>query len=168
MQRDQILQRLRERIVGFAASYLDGDQSEDIAQEVMLLLHTKYREVDGLDELVPLSLKITRFKIASLRRKSHRRGEDAQVEIDGVALQDAGPDPEDVLARKETLERLKTALAKLEGRCRELLRLKLEGRSFSEIQKILGAKSINTVYTWDFRCRGQLLEKLGGAWEAKR
>jgi RNA polymerase sigma-70 factor (ECF subfamily) len=26
--------------------------------------------------------------------------------------------------------------------------------------------SINTVYTWDFRCRKNLLELMGGNWEA--
>jgi RNA polymerase sigma-70 factor, ECF subfamily len=72
------------------------------------------------------------------------------------------------LEKKEMLERLTVALAKLEGRCRELFRLKLQGRGFAEIQEILGVKSINTVYTWDFRCRKQLLERLGGSWEAER
>ena len=62
------------------------------------------------------------------------------------------------------LERLTKALSQVGGRCRELIRLKLEGKSFGEIQKILGAASINTIYTWDFRCRKQLLERLGGSW----
>ena len=48
-----------------------------------------------------------------------------------------------------------------------MFRLKLEGKSFAEIQAILGAGSINTVYAWDFRCRKQLLEFMGGSWEAK-
>jgi RNA polymerase sigma-70 factor (ECF subfamily) len=30
----------------------------------------------------------------------------------------------------------------------------------------MGAATINTVYTWDFRCRQELLERLGGSWEA--
>jgi len=51
-------------------------------------------------------------------------------------------------------------------RCRELYRLKLEGYSFTEIQARLKVAAINTLYTWDFRCRKQLLERLGGSWEA--
>jgi RNA polymerase sigma-70 factor (ECF subfamily) len=43
--------------------------------------------------------------------------------------------------------------------------LKLEGKDFGEIKAILGAASINTVYAWDFRCRKQLLELMGGRWE---
>jgi RNA polymerase sigma-70 factor, ECF subfamily len=168
MQRDEILARLRERIVGFAASQLSRDIAEDIAQEVLMLLHTKYREVGLLEELLPLSLRIARFKIVSLRRKAHRRGEDTQARIEDVPVADAGLDPAASLEKKEMLERLTAALAELEGRCRELFRLKLQGKGFAEIQQILGVKSINTVYTWDFRCRKQLLERLGGSWEAER
>ena len=168
MQRDEILARLRERIVGFAASQLSRDIAEDVAQEVLLLLHTKYREVALLEDLLPLSLQIARFKIVSLRRKAHRRGEDTQVQVEDVPVAAVGLDPAASLEKKQMLERLTGALAKLEGRCRELFRLKLQGKGFSEIQQILGVKSINTVYTWDFRCRKQLLERLGGVWEAER
>jgi RNA polymerase sigma-70 factor (ECF subfamily) len=168
MQRDEILARLRERIVVFAASQLSRDIAEDVAQEVLLLLHTKYREVALLEDLLPLSLQIARFKIVSLRRKAHRRGEDTQVQIEDVPVAAVGLDPAASLEKKEMLERLTAALAKLEGRCRELFRLKLQGKGFAEIQQILGVKSINTIYTWDFRCRKQLLERLGGVWEAER
>jgi RNA polymerase sigma-70 factor (ECF subfamily) len=64
------------------------------------------------------------------------------------------------------LERLTQAVAQLGDRCRELLRLKLQGKNFGEIQKRMGAQSINTVYTWDYRCRQQLLDLMGGDWEA--
>ena len=67
------------------------------------------------------------------------------------------------------LERLAHALSRLDKRSRELMRLKLQGKSFPEIQKIMGVASINTVYTWDFRCRQRLLELMGGDGErAKR
>ena len=52
-----------------------------------------------------------------------------------------------------------------EGRCREMFRMKLEGKSFEQIRQALDARSINTIYTWDSRCRKKLLEKLGGKWE---
>jgi len=167
MQTDEILSKLRERIVGFAASHLQRDVAEDIAQEVMLLLHTKYGQVGEIEDLVPLSLRIARFKIAAAHRKAHRRGEDRQTSVEDVALADPGMSPGEQVEKKEMLERLSQALAQLQGRCRELFRLKLQGRSFPEIQEVLGARSINTIYTWDFRCRKQLLEKLGGSWENK-
>jgi RNA polymerase sigma-70 factor, ECF subfamily len=168
MQRDEILAKLRERIVAYAASQLSRDVAEDVTQEVMLLLHTKYGEVSRLEDLLPLSIQITRFKIASLRRKAHRRGEDTQISTDDVPLADTGANPGEYAERREMLEQVTAALRQLAGRCRELFRLKLQGRSFGEIQRILGAASINTVYTWDFRCRKQLMERLGGSWEAKK
>jgi RNA polymerase sigma-70 factor (ECF subfamily) len=166
MERDEILCRLRERIVGFAASHLSRDNAEDLAQEVMLLLHTKYGEVNELGDLVPLALRIARFKIAASWRKSRRRGEDRQTSVEETVLPDPGMSPSDLAERKEMLERLAAALRQLSGRCRELFRLKLQGKSFGEIQQILEVRSINTIYTWDSRCRKQLLEKLGGSWEA--
>ena len=168
MPREEILIRLRERIVTYAASHLSGDAAEDIAQEVMLLLHMKYGELSRLEDLVSLSLQIARFKIAGWRRKIHRRGEDTQVSVDDFPLPDPGLDPAACLEKKEMLERLTAALSQLGGRCREMFRLKLQGKTFREMQRILGVRSINTIYTWDFRCRRQLMERMRGGWEAAK
>lgn len=168
VEREAILASLRERIVAFAAYKLAGDAAQDVAQEVMLVLHQKYRHLNRLEDLVPVSLKIARFKIAGLRRKSIRRGEYAQVPVEETALADPDADPGTRLERKEMLDRLTTAVSRLEERCRQIIRLKLEGRNFEEIRRLMGAQSINTVYTWDFRCRKRLLELMGGSWEGKR
>jgi len=168
VEREEILLKLRERIVAFAASHLSRDIAEDLAQEVLILLHEKYQNVDRLEEMVPLSLQIARFKIMSLRRKSQRHGEYTQVAITDIQLPDLEADPATLLERKQMLERLKAAVAQLGDRCRELLHLKLQGRDFAEIQKRMGAQSINTIYTWDHRCRKQLLELMGGDWEPPR
>ncbi|HTT61964.1 MAG TPA: RNA polymerase sigma factor [Bryobacteraceae bacterium] len=168
MEREQILLKLRERIVAFAASHVQGDIAEDLAQEVLILLHEKYHRVERLEELVPLALQIARFKIMSLRRKSQRRGEYTQVSVTDIQLPDLESNPATLVERKLMLERLTQAVGQLGERCRELLRLKLQGKNFSEIQKRMGAQSINTVYTWDFRCRQQLLDLMGGDWEADR
>jgi RNA polymerase sigma-70 factor (ECF subfamily) len=165
VEREQILLKLRERIVSFAASHLQGDIAEDLAQEVLILLHEKYRHVERLEELVPLALQIARFKIMSLRRKSQRHGEYTQVSVADIQLPDLAADPAALVERKLMLERLTQAVAQLGDRCRELLRLKLQGKNFGEIQKRMGAQSINTVYTWDYRCRQQLLDLMGGNWE---
>ncbi len=164
MEREEILSRLRERIVGFAASHLLGDSAEDLTQEVMLLLHAKYAEVTELEDLVPLALRIARFKVAAAWRKARRRGEDKQIRVEDTPLRDPGLSPSDLVERREMLDRLVAALQQLGDRCRELFRLKLQGKGFAEIRQILGVRSINTIYTWDFRCRKQLLERLGGSW----
>ena len=164
-EREQILSRLRERIVAFAASRISRDVAEDLAQEVLLLVHEKYNQVERLEDLLPLCLRILRFKMMSWHRKSHRRGEHTQVAADKIPLADPDPTPEALLARKEIAGRLTSAIAHMGARCKELFRLKLAGKTFPEIQLLLGASSINTVYTWDFRCRKQLLQSMGGAWE---
>lgn len=53
-------------------------------------------------------------------------------------------------------------LQQLGERCQKLFRLKLEGHTFPEIMDIFGERSINTIYTWDSRCRKQLLVLGGG------
>jgi RNA polymerase sigma-70 factor, ECF subfamily len=167
-EREEVLLSLRERIVGFAASRISREAAEDLAQEVLLVLHCKYPEVERIEELVPLSLEILRFKIMGLRRKTIRRGEHNSVPVEDYPVADGGPDPEVQAERRERAERIAHAMTGMCSRCKELFRLKLEGRSFPEIREMMGAASLNTVYTWDFRCRKQLLELLGGSWEKGR
>ncbi len=133
-----------------------------------MLLHEKYPHLERPEDLLPLSLQIVRFKIMSLRRKAARRGEYSQVSITDIPLPDLNSNPADYVERKEMLERLNRAIGQLGERCRELIRLKLQGRSFPEIQTIMGVGAINTIYTWDHRCRKHLLELMGGAWEPKK
>jgi RNA polymerase sigma-70 factor (ECF subfamily) len=158
--RDQILDRLRERVLRYAASKLSKDAAEDVTQEVLLLLHEKYAAVERIEDLVPLSLEIARFKIWGARRKGVRRGENTAVTVDDLPLAGTGPDPLEQTERRERLDRLEAALKQLGDRCRQLFRLKLQGHSFPEIQKRLKVESLNTLYTWDSRCRKQLAEKL--------
>lgn len=167
MDRNEILTRLRERIAAFAASRIGRDAGEDLVQEVLIVLETRYRDVGSLEELLPLSLQILRFKMAAFHRKQYRRGAGRSVPVEEVDLYEAGADPEQLAGRQELLDRLREAIPKLGERCRELMRLKLLGRTFAEIAKELGAESLNTVYTWDARCRKQLLELAGGKWERR-
>jgi RNA polymerase sigma-70 factor (ECF subfamily) len=166
VDRGQTLQLLRERLFAFAASHYGRDAADDLAQETLMVLHEKYPQVEAMAELVPLSMQILRFKINALRRRSVRRGEFTALSVDDIAL----PDPANAvseLERRDLLQRLKAALPQLGDHCRELFRLKLQGLTFPEIQTRLGAASINTVYTWDSRCRKQLLERVGGTWEVR-
>src|ERR1700744_3991404 len=121
VSRDDVLEKLRERIVRFAASHLSRDVAEDLAQEVLMLLHEKYAHLDRAEDLLPLSLQIVRFKIMSLRRKAVRRGEYTQVSITDIPLPDLDSNPADQLERKEMLERLTQAVSQLGERCRELI-----------------------------------------------
>ncbi len=162
--REKLLLVIRERILAYAASRIGKESAEDLTQDALMLLEQKYAHVEPLDELLPLAFQIVRFKLVDYRRKSHRRGEHNSVPVEEMPIADGRPDPAAAAERRELEERLSAALDQLEGRCREIFRMKLEGCTFAEIQANLGAASINTVYTWDFRCRKQLLDRLGENW----
>lgn len=163
--REHILTALRQRVLAFAASRLSRDQAEDLCQEVLVVLHEKYPQVTDLSDLVPLSFQVLRYKMLEFRRKAIRRGEAQQVPVEESPLPDTGDDPETVAARRQRVDRLIAALDRLGARCRDLFRWKLEGKTFAEIQALMQQRSINTIYTWDYRCRRQLLDVLGGSWE---
>ncbi|MDP2874531.1 MAG: sigma-70 family RNA polymerase sigma factor [Holophaga sp.] len=165
MTREQVLIHLRERIVGFAASRYTREAAEDLAQEVLVVIHEKYGHIDRMEDLMPLAFQILRFKAFALRRKTVRHGEHIQVSVEDFPLAGDAPDAEAMLARKELLTRLSAGIAQMGERCQELFRFKLQGKSFPEIRHLMGAEALNTVYTWDHRCRKQLLEKMGGRWE---
>ncbi len=165
MNRDHILACLRERILSFATSRVSRDQAEDLTQEVLALLHEKYARVTELTELVPLAFQVLRFKMLDTQRKAFRRGEYNQESVDALSLADSADDPAMQLDQKQRVDRLLSAISQLGDRCRELFTWKLEGKTFPEIQKMMGQASINTIYTWDLRCRKQLLSLMGGSWE---
>jgi RNA polymerase sigma-70 factor (ECF subfamily) len=165
MDRDQILSSLRERILAFATTRVSRDHAEDLTQEVLMVLHRKYPRVTDLNELVPLAFQVLRFKMLDAHRKSFRRGEYNQEPVEELPLADPADDPATQLDQKQRVDRLLAAMMQLGARCRELFQWKLEGKSFPEIQKLMGQTSINTIYTWDLRCRKQLLSLMGGSWE---
>jgi len=165
LTREESLRQLRERIVAFATSRGIREGAEDLTQDVMMVLHEKYPHVTELTELVPLSFQVLRYKMLDHHRKTLRRGEYNQDSVDGHPLVDPGEDPSLQAEQKERVTQLIAALQQLGERCQKIFRLKLEGHTFPEIMNILGERSINTIYTWDSRCRKQLLALMGGQWE---
>ena len=165
MDRDSVLTSLRERILAFATLRTSKEQAEDVTQEVLSLLHEKYAHVTDLTDLVPLAFQVLRYKMLDAHRKALRRGEYNQESVDDLSLATPDASPETQLDQRQRVERLMAALAQLGVRCRELFRWKLEGKSFPQIQTLMGQTSINTIYTWDLRCRKQLMALMGGSWE---
>jgi len=165
LTREDVLRQLRERIVAFATSRGVREGAEDVAQDVLVVLHEKYPHVTELTELVPLSFQILRFKMLDRHRKMLRHGEYNQESVDDFPLVDPGDDPSRQTEQKERVTQLIAAIQQLGERCQTIFRLKLEGHTFPEIMNLLGERSINTIYTWDSRCRKQLLALMGGQWE---
>src|SRR6202162_6251976 len=108
--REEILLKLRERIVRFAASKIQRDAAEDLAQEALLVLHEKYGHVERLEDLLPLSLDIVRFKFIAARWKAQRQVEYTQLPIDEIQVTDGGPDPLTAAESREMRERLIAAI----------------------------------------------------------
>ncbi|HZO56330.1 MAG TPA: sigma-70 family RNA polymerase sigma factor [Bryobacteraceae bacterium] len=165
--REQLLATIRERMVAYASSHLGRDFAEDMAQETLLVLEQKYGDKDRPEDLLPIAFQVLRFKLTEFRRKATRRGEWDTQPVDELPLADGRADQAVDLERRELQARLEEAIAKLDGRCRDLFRLKLEDKTFEEIRQEMGAAAINTVYTWDHRCRQRLLELMGGQWRKK-
>ncbi len=162
-----LLAALRERILAFAASRYGRQMAEDVAQEVMLVLHQKYSHVTDLAQLLPLAIQITRFKLVAQARKSARRGENRQVDVADEPIADPQVNLILEAEQNELLDRMRSALPLLGERCREIFRLKLDGLSFPEIQSAMGAANINTVYTWEARCREDLKHLMTGTRRAQ-
>jgi RNA polymerase sigma factor (sigma-70 family) len=148
---------LRVRLLGFARRVRQEDVAEDLVQETFVVLTGKYSHVVTTEDRVRLGIEILRKKMAAHWRKTRRRGEDGAVDPAeaGSEVPDGGDDPEEAAHRRLLVERLRAALPRLRGHCRDLMRLKLEDRTFPEIAEILGAK-LNTVYSWDHRCTNDL------------
>jgi RNA polymerase sigma-70 factor, ECF subfamily len=158
---DPILTQLRTRILGFAASRVSRDMAEDIVQDTLLLLSTKYAHLSSLSDLVPLSMRIVRLKLMNHWRKAKRA---PVLSVDGPnppPEPKAAEDVEDQVQKRMMLDGLLRGIDKLSERCRQLMKLRLEGREFEEIRQLMSVDSINTVYTWDNRCRKSLRETLG-------
>lgn len=157
--RETTLALVRERIVAYASSRVDRADAEELANDTLLLLHSKYPHLDAAADLVPLAVKTMKFKILELRRDKDR----GHQPLDATPLQSHDPDPETVAGSAQRESRILNAILQLGPRCRLLFLLKLQGFNFIEIMPRMAAASINTVYTWDRRCRAELQKLLGGA-----
>ncbi len=130
-----------------------------------MVIHEKYAHLDALEDLLPVALQTTRFKMMAVRRKQVRHGEFTATSIDDLPLSDGRPSQAHEFDQKQQRERLARAIEGLGDRCRQILKWKLAGKGFAEMQVLLDVASINTIYTWDHRCRKQLLELMGGSWD---
>jgi RNA polymerase sigma factor (sigma-70 family) len=171
--RDGALEQVRARILAAARRHLSPADAEELTQDTLVLLATKYVHVEAPEELVAVGIRILRFKRAALWRKAKRRRAAGDVPAPARPEEDddplanvadpGAPDPEEIARGRERVRLLASAAARLPGRCRELMRRKLEGESFVEMAASLG-RPVNTVYSWDRRCHETLRKLLGTRW----
>lgn len=114
---------------------LNRDDAQDAAQEVFLRLHRKLGQIRQDADLGPWLYRVTVNICLDMLRRSKRKGETADVETGGSAL-----DPEQALARSEERQLLEMALQQLPDRERAAIVLReLEGCTTGEVAEILGS-----------------------------
>jgi RNA polymerase sigma-70 factor, ECF subfamily len=161
----EALRILRERIVVFAASRIGREKAEDVAQETLLLMTQKYSDVREREDLMRLAIGVAKNMIRKVRRGDARYSELVE---DGHPVADQRADFAAELEREQIVTRLLAAVRELGQRCRDVLRLRIEGRTSEDLMRLLGAGSIDTVYTWEHRCRKSLMKTLGGRFGVAR
>ena len=155
MTREDHLSSIRERLLRAWTYKVGKDVAEDIAQETLLLLESKYKHVTGATDLVKLSFTISTHVDQTLRRKLKAGRELPPLE---------GWNPPDPACSQEyemLLSSIRSRIGELTGRCPELLRLQLDGYTPEEIRDKMGALRTGTVYVWTHRCIESLRQKLG-------
>ncbi len=152
LSKEEILRLARERIFRYAASRVRGDVADDIAQAAMIILIKKYSDKESVDEILKISMGITKLLLQSY----YRTGKIDTVDVESANIEDYSPNPEQEARFRQLQSRIMQAVEELGGRCRQLFLLKLDGYSFTEIKVKMGANSIDTVYTWDLRCKKDL------------
>ena len=168
--REEVLAQVRARILAAARARLSPADAEDLTQDALVLLATKYAHVSAPEELVALGARIVAFRRTALWRKAARRqalGDTPAPDDDdrgGDPLAVAcGPDPEQLARTRQRLAMFVEAAERLDGRCRDILRRKLQGASLVDIAQELG-RPVNTVYSWDYRCHQRLKALLAERW----
>jgi RNA polymerase sigma-70 factor (ECF subfamily) len=159
-EEDAALALIRQRVLGHALRRLSPEDAEDLVQDAFVLLVTKYAHVRDTNERVKVAVQIVAYLTSSHWRRSQRRGEKTAVDAAEVQLKDGRLGPEELIAKQQLSDRLRSAVDRMRGRFREVLRLRLEDRTSQEIAEILGA-NLNTVYSWDHRCLKRLRELMG-------
>lgn len=158
-EREKILEVIRARVFKYLASKggRDRERAEDVAQDTVMLLITKYAHVEGEADLTKLSVTISRYLSMAARRPGKLT--DLPDFLEPV---DLSPGPDSAVNQKQLQQRVREAILQLSARCRELYELMLEDYSTDEIRDRMKAGSANNVYVWKSRCNDQMQKVLGG------
>lgn len=120
------------------------------------MLITKYAHLRTETDLAPVAFTTCRYKILESFRKPG--GKPHGPLADGGDPLDPEPPVEERLVKEERRRLLYEAISRMGLRCRQLLRLWLQGKSAADIAKFLGG-SEGAVYTDGTRCRQALFRE---------
>src|SRR5580658_8701382 len=148
-----LFETVRVRIVGFATYLGCGSDSEDIAQETLLVLHSRYAEVEDRGEMLKLATRICANLAMNWRRRKSNSAR--TMEVPEAMADPVGRSPESAVIERQLQELLVKAIHESDERCKELLRLRMGGAKTKDIAAQTGAKpgAVDTAY---FRCLQRL------------
>jgi len=154
-QFEQAAAQVRRQIVAVAQrTGIDGDDAEDVAQDVMLRLWNLRADIDTPAALAALARRAARNRSIDLLRA--RRTVPLGPDDDRASH----PSPHDQLEHDEALRWLEQRLAALPATQHEVLRLRqVERKTHAEIAAILGIQTAS-VATLLARARRSLLEEI--------
>jgi RNA polymerase sigma-70 factor (ECF subfamily) len=132
---EKLLGRYVRRLLG-----TEGQYADDILQELFIKAYVNLNDYDSSRPFAPWIYRIAHNEAMDFLRRRRTRpqivvGEDASTLLEFVA---DGDDPESSLQRTQTGNDVRSALAELPGRYRDVLILRyLEDMSYSEIADVL-------------------------------
>jgi len=140
---------------------LAESESADILQETFLTLFQKLDELERPDKLRSWLVTTAKFKTwgaVRSRKGFHNAATEEEMELELVSLEDDSPLADDALITLEEQHLVRTALVKLEERCRTILSmiyLNEPSASYAEVAEAIGvgATSISPLRT---RCLKKL------------
>jgi RNA polymerase sigma factor (sigma-70 family) len=161
---DAILLKVRDRIFRYAASWLSKENAEDMTQEAVIVLMTKYRHLTDEEELFATGIKTFKWKKWGFFRKSERRGDNKLQQVDSLPLPAAGDDPEMSLLRKTAAKQMAQAIANMDENCRKVLYYWMNKTGAAETARRMGLDSENAVNLRVKRCKAKLKENVRREW----
>jgi RNA polymerase sigma factor (sigma-70 family) len=153
---DRAIVLIRERVRAFVTGRIGREVAEDIAQGCVVVLMEENPHVRDRESMLKLAIGIARNKIYE-----HCRRQSRTQSLEGVEPV-TNPATPITIEQEQIVNLMLSAMLKLSERCQALLRMRLASKTTSEIQALLGAKSIFTVFGWQKQCFKKLLENMGG------
>ena len=138
------------------------DEAEDIAQEAFVRVYRHMKDYRGDAQWAYLEMTVRRVAANAIRAKytGKRHAETVSVEVLATVADSSMPAPDAGLAQEEVAKRVRDAIAHLDPTDQTVLLLRLHGRSYEEIMKVLGI-SLSAVKSRLNVARKRLRELLG-------
>lgn len=156
--KDEILP-LKNKLYRFSLNIVkDEDLAKDVVQECLIKVWEKRNDLKLVQNLEAWCMQVTKNKaLDKLRSKHVSRTDLFEVKLDRRKEKDT---PYVVTERGDVMTRIKSLIAELPQRQREVMQLRdIEGYTYKEIGEILEI-DINLVKTNLFRARRKLKESL--------